>query len=133
MSTFIKISFILSFIVSVSLADSEKEISKKNEKLSTKSNSGKKIETPEVVLERLKKDGEKKGNIDNILNGNTGNKTESVKKVRNEEKNSNSNKSKSNSGNKKESVEDILERFRKDGEKNSNTDNILNGKTGFKL
>ncbi|MFW2578554.1 hypothetical protein [Aliarcobacter butzleri] len=38
----------------------------------SKSNNIKKIETPEEVLKRLQKDGEKESNIDKILNGNTG-------------------------------------------------------------
>ncbi|EFU68999.1 conserved hypothetical protein [Aliarcobacter butzleri JV22] len=123
MSKFMKINLILSLMISLSLANSEKEILKKNEQLS---NNGKKIETPEEVLKRLQKDGEKESNIDKILNGNTGFKLE------NKEENGNSTKSKSNNIKKIETPEEVLKRLQKDGEKESNIDKILNGNTGFK-
>ncbi|MCG3699928.1 hypothetical protein L5F42_08785 [Aliarcobacter butzleri] len=119
-----KISLILSLMISLSLANSEKEILKKNEQLS---NNGKKIETQEEVLKRLQKDGEKESNIDRILNGNTGFKLENKEK-----ENGNSTKSKSNNIKKIETPEEVLKRLQKDGEKESNIDKILNGNTSFK-
>ncbi|MBF7070597.1 hypothetical protein ACN5O4_03995 [Aliarcobacter butzleri] len=43
-----------------------------NNSTKSKSNNGKKVETPEEALKKLQKDGEKESNIDRILNGNTG-------------------------------------------------------------
>ncbi|UXC30739.1 hypothetical protein N3114_12650 (plasmid) [Aliarcobacter butzleri] len=75
MKKVLKIGLILSLAINSLFADTkeeQKEKEKKEETLVKVREEKGKIETPQEVLERLNKAGNKKSKTDDILNGNTG-------------------------------------------------------------